>query len=127
MFEVIVEAEFCAAHALRHYHGRTEPLHGHNYRVQVVVRGKRLQKKVKYLVDFIPLRKALQAVVQRMDHTNLNELPPFDRENPSAESLAVYIAGEIDKIWSDPGGKIAAVTVWETSSTAARYIPGGAR
>ncbi len=123
MFEVIVEAEFSAAHALRHYHGKTEPLHGHNYRVQVVVQGKRLQNKVKYLVDFVPLQKALQAVVRRLDRTHLNELPPFDRENPSAENLAVYIAEEMGRTWSEKGGRIASVTVWETSSSAARYAP----
>ena len=121
MFEVLVEAEFCAAHALRHYHGKTEPLHGHNYRVQVVIRGKRLQKKVKYLVDFVPLQKALQAITRRLDHTNLNELSPFDRENPSAENLAVYVADQMKRTWSEKGGRIASVTVWETASSAARY------
>lgn len=123
MFEVIVEAEFSAAHALRHYHGKTEPLHGHNYRVQVIVRGKRLQNKVKYLVDFVPLQKALQAVVRRMDRTNLNASAPFNRENPSAENLAVYIADQMKQTWSEKGGRIASVTVWETAACAARYTP----
>ena len=125
MFEVIIEAEFASAHALRHYHGQTEPLHGHNFRVQVIVRGKKLQNKVKYLTDFVELQSALGQIIKPMDHVNLNEFPPFDRENPSSENLAVYIAQQLRKIWSDAHAKIHAVTVWETAASAARYYPDG--
>jgi 6-pyruvoyltetrahydropterin/6-carboxytetrahydropterin synthase len=123
MYEVIISTEFAAAHALRHYYGETEPLHGHNFKVELVVRGKVLQNKVKYLTDFVALQKALQAVVQPMDHTNLNELPYFQTENPSAENLAAYVAGEVARRWSEPGVRLHCVTVWETAATAARFYP----
>ena len=90
-YQVIIEDGFSSAHALRHYHGATEPLHGHNFKVQIVVEGKRLQKKVKYLTDFITLKTALGAIVRPLDHVNLNEVRPFKTENPSAENLARYI------------------------------------
>jgi 6-pyruvoyltetrahydropterin/6-carboxytetrahydropterin synthase len=122
-YQVIVEETFSSAHALRHYHGRTEPLHGHNFRVQVVVEGKRLQNKVKYLSDFLRLQKSLQAVVKPLDHVNLNELSPFHRENPSAENLARFIGSEFTRCWKEPGVRLESVTVWETSDTAARYLP----
>ena len=120
-FEIIVRGGFSSAHALRHYHGKTEPLHGHNFRVEVIVRGKRLQNKVKYLVDFISLQKALKTVIEPMDHINLNEFPPFHKENPSAENLAVYIARELQSRWKEPGAALASVTVWETDEMGARY------
>ncbi len=123
VFEVIVAAEFSSAHALRHYHGVTEPLHGHNFRVEVVVQGKRLRNKVKYLTDFVALEHALQAIVKPMDHVNLNECPPFDHENPSAENLAYYVAKKLKQSWHAAGARIASVTVWETANTAARYRP----
>ena len=123
MFEVIIRREFSSAHALRHYHGKTEPLHGHNFQVEVVVRGKRLQNKVKYLTDFIGLKRALDTVLEPMDHSNLNEFPPFTKENPSAENLAAYIAGQVTKRWRDRGVRLASVTVWETAQTAALYVP----
>jgi 6-pyruvoyltetrahydropterin/6-carboxytetrahydropterin synthase len=122
-YEVIVRQMFSSAHALRHYHGRTEPLHGHNYEVELVLRGKRLQNKVKYLVDFLAVQRALETVVKPMDHVNLNEMPPFDRENPTAENLAVYIGQQFAQRWRSPGIRIASVTVWETPRMAARYIP----
>jgi len=122
-YEVIVRDTFCSAHALRHYYGATEPLHGHNYWVDVVVRGKRLQNKVKYLVDFVALQKILSGIVKPLDHINLNDYPPFDRENPSAENLARFIGMELKKKWKEKGARIASVTVWETERTGARFLP----
>ena len=122
-YQVIIEDAFSSAHALRHYHGQTEPLHGHNFRVQVTVEGKRLQNKVKYLTDFIALQRALRAVVAPLDHINLNESPPFAEENPSAENIARYIGQELKRSWREAGVKIASVTVWETAETAARFYP----
>jgi 6-pyruvoyltetrahydropterin/6-carboxytetrahydropterin synthase len=122
VFELLIRGEFSSAHALRHYHGQTEPLHGHNFAVEIVVRGKKLQNKVKYLTDFVGLQRSLEAVLKPMDHINLNEFPPFTRENPSAENLAVYIAEQLKKRWHDRAAKLASVTVWETAQTAARYV-----
>ncbi|HVO32505.1 MAG TPA: 6-carboxytetrahydropterin synthase, partial [Elusimicrobiota bacterium] len=34
-YEVIIREGFSSAHALRHYYGETEPLHGHNFQVEV--------------------------------------------------------------------------------------------
>ncbi len=123
MFEVLIQEEFSSAHALHHYYGETEPLHGHNYRVEVVVEGKRLQNKVKYLTDFVALQKALGEIVKPMDHCNLNEYAPLRQENTSAENLAYFIAGELQKRWREPGVRLKSVTVWETDRTAARYLP----
>ena len=122
-YEVIVRDTFSSAHALRHYYGKTEPLHGHNYRVEVVVRSKKLQNKVKYVTDFVALKAALRSIVKPMDHVNLNDLAPFDRENPSAENVARVIGQELTKRWKEPRVRLASVTVWETDETGARYIP----
>ncbi|MBS3763042.1 MAG: 6-carboxytetrahydropterin synthase, partial [Planctomycetes bacterium] len=42
MFELQLEGHFSAAHRLREYEGACEKLHGHNYRVQVFLRGAEL-------------------------------------------------------------------------------------
>ncbi len=122
-FEVIIRQGFSSAHALRNYHGSTEALHGHNFEVEVILRGKHLQNKVKYLVDFLEVHRALGEVVKPMDHVNLNEMAPFDRDNPSVENIALYIGQQLAQRWRAPGVKIASVTVWETPQQAARYIP----
>jgi len=121
-YQVLIEGGFSSAHALRHYYGKTEPVHGHNFKVQVVVEGKRLKNKVEYVTDFVVLKNALQRVLETMDYTDLNKTPPFDRINPSAENIAAYIARSLKKGWRDPGVRIASVTVWETPDCAARLI-----
>src|SRR5271155_1324396 len=90
MFEVSVEHTFAAGHALRNYHGKCENVHGHNYRVRVLVRGEKLDE-TGMLADFVELKRLLRAVSEPMDHVFLNEMPPFDELNPSAENIAVYI------------------------------------
>jgi 6-pyruvoyltetrahydropterin/6-carboxytetrahydropterin synthase len=122
-FEVVIRQGFSSAHSLRNYHGSDEPLHGHNFEVEVTLRGKRLQNKVKYLVDFIEVQQVLAAVVKPLDHVNLNETPPFDRENPSAENIALHIGQELGRRWKVPGVRIASVMVWETTHQGARYLP----
>jgi 6-pyruvoyltetrahydropterin/6-carboxytetrahydropterin synthase len=125
-YEVIVRDGFFSRHALRHYHGGIERLHSHNFRVEVVVRGKTLENKVKYLVDFSALRDCLQEVVQPLAHINLNKFPAFERENPSAENLARYIAGRLEARWKKKNAEIIRVAVWENNEMGARYWPRGA-
>ena len=75
MFEVAVEHTFAAGHALRHYRGKCENVHGHNYKVQVTVRGDELDS-IGMLADFVQLKKYLRDTCEPMDHVFLNEMPP---------------------------------------------------
>ena len=121
MFEVSVEETFAAGHALRGYKGKCENVHGHNYRVQVTVRGERLNA-TGLLVDFGDLKKSLRAVVARLDHFFLNDVPPFTELNPSAENIARYFYDELSQGLED-GARISEVKVWETDITSATYRP----
>ncbi|HVV44474.1 MAG TPA: 6-carboxytetrahydropterin synthase QueD [Bryobacteraceae bacterium] len=125
MFEVAVEHTFAAGHALREYRGKCENVHGHNYRVQVVVRGEKLDK-TGMLADFVALKKALRDTCEPMDHVFLNEMPPFDTVNPTAENMAVYIAEKLQEVIGDGNGnpvEVAEVKVWETDIQSATYRP----
>jgi len=124
MFEVSVDAAFAAAHSLRGYQGKCEDLHGHNYRVRLVVSGKELDK-IGLLQDFTVLKRVLRGIVDKLDHKHLNELPPFDRINPSAENLARFIHDEMARQLAGQLGEasLASVTVWETDTAAATYKP----
>ena len=94
MFEVTIEETFAAGHALRNYRGKCENVHGHNYRCQVTLAGAELDS-IGLLVDFVELKKVVHAVLDRMDHQWLNEFPPFDVLNPSAENMAKYIYDQV--------------------------------
>ncbi len=122
MFEITVEETFAAGHALRNYHGKCENVHGHNYRVEVTLAGEELDS-AGLLLDFVEVKRALHAVVDRMDHRFLNDVPPFDTLNPSAENMARYIYEEISR--GLPAGRVAvsAVKLWETDTASATYRP----
>jgi 6-pyruvoyltetrahydropterin/6-carboxytetrahydropterin synthase len=123
MYSLSVHDTFSAAHFLRDYKGKCENLHGHNWKVQVTVRGPHPDKSSGMLVDFGIIKKALKKSLDTLDHRNLNEDVDFFRiHNPSAENLACHIFGIIRKELADiPGCAVAAVTVHETDTSACTY------
>jgi 6-pyruvoyltetrahydropterin/6-carboxytetrahydropterin synthase len=123
MFEVSVEHTFAAGHALRNYRGKCENVHGHNYRVRVLVRGEKLDH-VGMLADFVELKRLLRAISEPMDHVFLNDMPPFNELNPTAENMAWYICEKLrEGLKVDNPVEIAEVTVWETDIQSATYRP----
>lgn len=121
MHEVSIEMEFSSAHALRGYRGKCENTHGHNYKVEVHVRGERLNE-IGLLVDFRDLKEATKRIVDYLDHKNINDLAPFDVElNPSAENLAMFFFHEVGRQINDDRVKVHKVRVWETSTCSATF------
>ena len=122
MFEVTIEETFAAGHALRNYRGKCENVHGHNYRCQVTVEGTELNE-IGLLVDFVELKRVVHGVLDRLDHQWLNEFPPFDVLNPSAENMARYIYEQVNQGIQAQGVRIAQVRLWETDTAHATYRP----
>jgi 6-pyruvoyltetrahydropterin/6-carboxytetrahydropterin synthase len=121
MFEVTIEETFAAGHALRNYHGKCENVHGHNYRCQVTIEGAELDD-IGLLVDFVELKRVVHGVLDRLDHQWLNEFPPFDVLNPSAENMARYIYQQVaEGLKVRAGVRIALVKLWETDTAYATY------
>jgi len=121
MFEVTIEETFAAGHALRNYHGKCENVHGHNYRCQVTLEGAELDE-IGLLVDFVELKRVVHGVLDRLDHQWLNEFPPFDVLNPSAENMARYIYQQVaEGLKVREGVRIALVKLWETDTAYATY------
>jgi 6-pyruvoyltetrahydropterin/6-carboxytetrahydropterin synthase len=122
MFEISVDYSFASGHALRGYKGKCENVHGHNYKVRVTVAGEKLNA-TGLLMDFIDLRTAVKQLAERLDHRFMNDIPPFDELNPSAENLAKYFCEGLDPQVREHGMRVASVTVWETDATSATYLP----
>lgn len=118
MYRVQVRRHFDAAHAVRNYHGKCENLHGHRYEVVVAVDRDSLdQAGMAY--DFTELKRQLDALLDRFDHHNLNETPPFDVLSPSAENIARTIYEELEIRL--PGIGLTFVEAWETPDSWATY------
>ena len=123
MFEVTIEETFAAGHALRNYRGKCENVHGHNYRCQVTLEGAELDD-IGLLVDFVELKRVVHGVLDRLDHQWLNEFPPFDVLNPSAENMARYIYQQVaEGLQVREGVRVGLVRLWETDTSQATYRP----
>lgn len=121
-WRLAVRSEFAAAHALRHYKGKCEAIHGHNFSVEAVVEGDTLTPDTELLADFSDLKKDLKAVLDTLDHKDLNATPPFDTINPSSENLARHIYRAMAARVAERGVWMHAVTVSERGPQSATYM-----
>lgn len=122
LWRLTVRAEFAAGHALRHYEGKCENTHGHNFAVELVVEGQKLDEKTALLVDFKKLKQHLKTVLDKLDHCVLNERPPFDLINPSSENLSRHIWQQMEESITQEGVRLHAVTVSEKAAQSATYM-----
>lgn len=122
MYELRVFSSFAAAHQLRNYGGKCEQLHGHNWKVEVFVEAEDLTPEGLAL-DFHEIKKTLAEVLSKFDHQNLNELAMFEKENPSSENLARLIHNDLTAFLSRFNVRVGKVSVWESESCCASYIP----
>ncbi len=120
MYQITVEGHFDAAHALRGYQGKCENLHGHRFRVIARVRTSQLND-IGLALDFRELKSKLNEVLERLDHTNLNDVSPFTIMNPSSENLASTIYNELQN--KLPGFELYSIEVWESPDASAEYSP----
>ncbi len=126
MFEISVEQSFAAGHSLRGYRGKCENVHGHNYRVRVIVEGEQLDA-AGLLVDFVEIKRLMNQLIERWDHRFLNDIPPFDTLNPTAENMARWFCEQMQKkldAAGHAGVRVQQVRIWETDIAAATYRPG---
>jgi 6-pyruvoyltetrahydropterin/6-carboxytetrahydropterin synthase len=122
MYYATVIKHFSAAHHLRDYEGKCERVHGHNYKIELELKSPIVDRSG-MVADFTVVRQALEKVLQRFDHQDLNEVKPFDRLNPTAENIAKLIWEEMNLKFNTRKIKVSRVTVWETESSYATYGP----
>lgn len=121
MYLVNVRAHYDAAHALRGYRGGSESLHGHRFRVEVGLETEHLGEDG-IAFDFVEVDAHLRAVIEPFEHRNLNDVPPFDTIEPSAENQARWIHDELKRRMAPPlADALAYVRVWETPDQWAQY------
>lgn len=121
MFEVEITTAFSAAHRLRDYKGKCERLHGHNYRVHVCVRSATTGNGG-MVIDFGELKRASNTVLDRLDHSFLNEIEPFVEIDPSAENIAAFLFAEIAQQLNEHGTMLYSVSVWESDTSRATFV-----
>lgn len=88
MYYITKTLEISAAHHLElDYESKCTRLHGHNWKIKVFCRAKELDKNG-MVCDFTHIK----AIVNQLDHRNLNDLLPF---NPTAENIAHWLTEQL--------------------------------
>lgn len=116
MYEIRVKTDFSAAHNLKGYHGKCERLHGHNWIVEAAFYYSSLDKNG-MAVDFRIAKKALEEVIEKLDHSYLNDLKVLKKINPTSENIAKFIYDGI----KSRNEHIKSVHVWENEDSCAVY------
>jgi len=119
MFELSIKSDIASAHFLRGYEGKCKNLHGHTWQIEVFINGEQLDE-IGMVADFRILKKKLKVFLDTIDHMCLNDLPYFQKVNPTTENIAKYIyenfGEEIKPL------RLSKVKVWESDITCVTYF-----
>jgi 6-pyruvoyltetrahydropterin/6-carboxytetrahydropterin synthase len=121
MYEVTVKTGFAAAHQLRLYDGKYENLHGHNWTAQVTVEADELDP-IGVGVDFVKLKAMVEKNLSELDYHNINEVPPFDEQNPSAENIARWLFLKLKVEVNTNLKRVKRVEIFEMEGCGASYF-----
>jgi 6-pyruvoyltetrahydropterin/6-carboxytetrahydropterin synthase len=97
-----------------HYQGDCENLHGHNWKVEVTVATRQLDKSG-LGIDFKVLKKETKRILGLLDHKYLNELPFFKDISPSSENIARFVFEELQQVFNE-AVVIESVCIWESEN-----------
>ncbi|MWC29332.1 6-carboxytetrahydropterin synthase QueD [Paenibacillus sp. MMS18-CY102] len=112
------EFTFDSAHHLHHYEGKCQSLHGHTYKVQLMMSGKPDERGIS--IDFADMKRIAQArIIEPLDHKYLNEaLPPM---NTTAENMVVWMYEQVQEALIEeglyPNVRVEEIRLWETPTS----------
>ena len=121
MYDVTVKTGFAAAHQLRLYDGKYENLHGHNWTAQVSVEADELDP-IGVGIDFVKLKAMVEKNLRELDYHNINEVPPFDEQNPSAENIARWLFLKLKVEVNSNSTRMKRVEICEMEGCGASYF-----
>jgi len=119
MFELQYSTSFSAAHRLDKYEGDCSRIHGHNWRVTVVVQAPELDE-MDMAIDLRQLKKITNNFLERYDHRFLNDIPEFKDMHPTSENMARFFFREMAKLFDEPV-LLRKITICESDNYAVSY------
>jgi 6-pyruvoyltetrahydropterin/6-carboxytetrahydropterin synthase len=121
MHSISKDFTFSAGHAIRGHTGGCERLHGHNYRVRIRLGAAELDA-LGMVMDFADLKAMAAEILDPFDHQVINDIPPFDERNTTAELFCEYVYREVEKrLVGDSRVSVERVEVWENDTSCAIF------
>ncbi len=88
--DIYITTHFCGGHHLRATRATARTRTATTGRSRWPLRADRLDP-LGMGIDFRQLKRAVGAVIDELDHKNLNEHPSFQERNPSSEHIAMFL------------------------------------
>ena len=105
------EFTFDAAHKLLNYDGPCANLHGHTYKLQIVLSGS--VQKNGMVIDFVDFKKIVtERVISKLEHKFINKII----KQSTAENIAIWIWNQLEK-----NLPIYEIRLWETPTSFVMY------
>ena len=120
MYEISIRTHFSAAHRLVGHQGVCANFHGHNWEIEIFIKGASLDA-IGILVDFKAVKEAVQDLLVGLDHADLNQHPVFASQNPTSENIARYLFEELGRHLNTGRYRISKVRVSEGPTSTATY------
>ncbi len=120
VYEIFVQDHFSAAHSLKGYNGNCSKIHGHNWIVEVYIRCGKLNR-LGIAIDFRDVRDTLKKILDKLDHTDLNEIAEFGSINPTSENIAKLLFSELARHFNAEHVTVSMVKVFESPGCGASY------
>ena len=74
------------------------------------------------IIDFERLKKLVEGILGELAYRNSNEIPPFDKQNPSAENIARWLFLKLKEKVNTPGTRVKRVEIYEMEGCGASYF-----
>lgn len=120
MYRLTIKTGFAAAHNLINYQGDCENLHGHNWKVEVTITARELDK-AGLAIDFKVLKRETNLILDELDHKYVNQHPFFKELSPSSENISRYLFKQLSERLNDGNVHVERIGVWESDNACAEY------
>lgn len=120
IYEIYVKDHFAAAHVLKGYDGNCSNMHGHNWIVETYIQCTKLNN-LGIGVDFIDVKNVIKEVLDKFDHTTLNDITELANLNPTSENISRVLYKELSRRLNTDHITVSKVMVFESPGCGSSY------
>jgi 6-pyruvoyltetrahydropterin/6-carboxytetrahydropterin synthase len=119
-YDLVMDTYFQARHYV-HIAGSNGPIHEHTFRLQITCSHDRLSSDEHVTIGYCEVRDALIRTVSAYDGCLLNDFPPFEHVQPTAEVLSHLLYLQVRAMLRPKGVKLTKITLWESPTVSISY------
>jgi 6-pyruvoyltetrahydropterin/6-carboxytetrahydropterin synthase len=120
MYKTSISKKIIASHYLLHEKGKERINHHHQFRIQVILYGEKLDEHG-FLFDIIEIKKILNKILKKFKGETLNDMDEFRGKTPSIENLSKIIWDKFIIQLKKSDISFVEIKIWEGTDNWASY------